>query len=434
MTSINLVLRPSLKSGRCEGSLTLRLIHDRRVKSITLKGCRLYPEEWDNRKQCIIYPQNERKRTAYLKNISKTTQEEYTLISSCLQRLSEQGNYTLDELVHFYHHHKDEGRLCGYAESLCFELERQGKHRTARAYRTVTKGLMDFNKGRDIPLETITGKLIKSFESDLRSKGRLPNTISYYMRNLRAIYNKAVNTGRIICQANESPFAGTYTGVTRTMKRALSCQELKQLHDMDFSSLLKEEKSGTNKHKQFKELESARFYFLFSFYSRGMCFIDLAYLRKENIRLGVIRYVRKKTGRQIEIRITKAMQEIIDHFSRHVKNSPYVFPIIRLCSKTKGKEIDNIAKIRLQYETALRAQNIRLKELSRLSKVNKPVSTHWARHTWATMGKEENIPLNVISECLGHTSEKTTLIYLGLLNNALLDAANERISARLSAG
>ncbi len=423
MTSVNIVFRPSCKQGRYPGSLSLRLIHQRNVRSITLVGCRLYPEEWDRQQQQIIYPPGDAQRAAYLESIEQVISHEKALLESYLISLEKQGRYSVDELAALYRLAKDESKLSGYTEHLAFDLKRRGQVRTARAYHTVARGIVAFNAGKDIPLEQINSRLVKDFELHLKEKGRLPNTISYYMRNLRAIYNKAILDKRIR-NKGDNPFAGVYTGITKTMKRALSLDELKNIHNLDFSTLLKKEKPGTRQYEHIKNLDTAHRYFNFCFHARGMCFIDLAYLRKDNVKGGFIRYIRKKTGRQIEVHISPEMQGIIDSFAGQTADSPYVFPILK-------NKVDSKA-IRSQYETALRAQNGRLKKIAKLAGVNKPVSTHVARHTWATIGKQQNVPLRVISECLGHTSEKTTLIYLGLLDNSVLDAAGEIVASALT--
>ncbi|NDV97611.1 hypothetical protein D0T84_22405 [Dysgonomonas sp. 521] len=153
-----------------------------------------------------------------------------------------------------------------------------------------------------------------------------------------------------------------------------------------------------------------------------MSFVDMAYLRKNNLRNGIIRYYRKKTGGRLEIKITPAMQEIIDYFSPMVKASPYVFPIIS----------DSRKPHRTQYETGLTTQNRLLKELARLAGTGVKLSTHMARHSWATLAKEEDLPLWVISEGLGHNNEQTTYIYLSQLERSVLDSANERIYKALT--
>ncbi|MCC8145562.1 MAG: site-specific integrase [Bacteroidales bacterium] len=422
MTTMSVFLRTSIKPGHFPGSLYVRLIHQRRVKSLTLPDCSLYPEEWDKTTQTVLYPDEDSSRSEFLRNVERRIHEEISVINGYIRYLEHQGRYSVDEVVRLYRQRQDNSKIMGYTECLATELERRGQERTARAYRTVCRGLVLFNKGNDIPLEHINSSLIKDFELYLKGRGKLPNTISYYMRNLRAIYNKALSNQRISFTQDKNPFSGVYTGVTKTRKRSLSLEEMKKIHNLDLIAMIPEKSNDLSRYTYLQNLYASQRYFSFCFYARGMCFIDLAYLRKENIRGGFIRYIRKKTGQQMEVRIIPQMQSIIESFSDQVKGSPYLFPIIRNENK----------KSRLQYETALRSQNQRLKELAKMAGVNKAVSTHWARHSWTTIGKQENLPLRVISECLGHTSEKTTLIYLGSLENSVLDAANETIALALT--
>jgi len=415
MPSVNFILRPSSRVGFPD-SLTLRIIHCRRVKSVALSGCRLYPSEWDKSTECIVYPLDSPERSSYLKDVELKMRSEKVLVNDYITELSSQGHYSVGDIIRLYRKKSGKDKLLGYAELLAVELEHQGQERTAKAYRTVARGLAAYNKGVDIPLYQINSRLIKSFEIYLREKGRLPNTISYYMRNLRAIYNKAVHSKHVVNITGEKPFSGVFTGTTKTMKRALSVDELRSLHSLDFASLLKSLDPRSLEYARLEKLFFAWRLFFFCFYARGMCFVDLAYLRKDNIQTGVLRYCRKKTGQQVEIKITTELQEIIDSFANEVKCSPYLFPVIR----------ENGKKTRIQYENGLRLQNHRLKTLSRLARI-RLVSTHVSRHSWATIGKQENVPLRVISECLGHTSEKTTLIYLGLLDNSVLDEANDLV-------
>lgn len=421
MTSVNLVFRPSTKRGRSPGSLSLRIVHNRRSKTVTLTGCRVFYEEWDKESQIIIYPREDPERSVYLKEVETRVKCGIELLERFVSELERKGRYTVEDVLDLYKEKKGESKLLGYADLLANNLEKRGQPRTARAYRTVAKGIVYFNKGEDIPLEQINNCLIKEFEMYLKENGRLPNTISYYMRNLRAIYNKAVAEKRIIQYRGEKPFAGVYTGVTKTMKRALSAEEIKRLHTLDLETELKMNESSPATLESVKNLFTAQRYFAFCFNARGMCFIDLAYLQKSNIRGGILRYIRKKTGQQIEVKLTDKMKEVIDSFAEETAGSPYVFPIIR----------DSEKPARIQYESAMRIQNIRLKKLAKLAGIHKQMSTHWARHSWATIGKQENIPLRVISECLGHTSEKTTLIYLGQLDNSLLDAANDLVTSAI---
>jgi len=196
----------------------------------------------------------------------------------------------------------------------------------------------------------------------------------------------------------------------------------------------------TKKKESSKNMESlsiAQRLFLFSFHARGMSFVDVAFLKKADIRNNILTYRRRKTGQQLEMTVSPEMRRIINSFSNDTKYSPYLFPIIKIPGRNEYR----------QYETALKLQNRRLKQLAawiglsrssiELSTINcSPreanivcqLSTHYARHTWASLAKELNYPLAVISEGLGHTSEKTTSIYLSSFDRTVLDSMNRRIS------
>ncbi|MDL2257507.1 site-specific integrase [Bacteroidales bacterium OttesenSCG-928-I14] len=417
MTSVNVVFRSSTRMGHFEGSLALRLILKRNTKEITLRGCKLYPEEWDKNKHNIIYPEEESSRFEYLRETGDKINREIDLVKFYLSELEMDGRYNLEDVEKLYRKRSSDNKLLGYSESLALNKESNGFYRTANAYRSSVRALFKFNKGEDILLKDINARLLKDFERYLIDHGKAKNTISYYMRNLRAIYNRAIVDKRIIPQSHEKPFINVYTGVAKTVKRSLDIDEIKRIEEIDFSR----EIGGLRRRveqENIEKLKRAQLYFLFCVYARGMCFVDLIYLKKCNIKGNMLRYVRKKTGRQLNMKITAEMRAIIDVFAEEVKNSEYVFPIL---DKNKGD-------IRIQYQSALRIQNIRLKTLAKMAGISKSISTHVARHSWATMAKQADIPIHVISECMGHSSENVTLIYLGTLNNSLLDDANDKIN------
>ena len=422
MASINLVYRTSTKEGYHPGSLALRLIHDRQVKTITLKGCRLYPDEWDKASQTVVFPKDNPGRVTYLEKVETRINNETNLIYGFILALEDKGRYTLDDLLKIYYRKNRKYTLLGYVKSLVKVMENRGQKRTARAYLTVTRGLIRFSGDENMSLDKNNSRLIKDFETHLREKERLPNTISYYTRNLRAIFNKAVADKLIVSRKNEHPFAMVFTGVVKTMKRTLSLDETRKLLDLDLDGLAKKKGMGSSQQAYLKRLSTSLRYFSFCLHARGMCFVDMVYLKKTNIESGFIRYTRKKTGQQIEVRITPWMQTIIDSFKEETVGSPYVFPVIRDTRKSAF----------LQYESATRAQNNRLKKLAALAGIHKKISTHWARHTWANVGKSIHLPTTVIGEGLGHTSENTTLIYLAGLNNSVLDEANDLIALAIN--
>jgi hypothetical protein len=346
----------------------------------------------------------------------------------------------------------------------------------------VANCLARFSGNENLLLEDITSGLLCHYDDSLIRLGRKPNSISFHMRNLRAIYNKAIRRGLVAVPA-ENLFANVHTGVYQTRKRALSKEEMRALSELT-GNLPEDDEMETIRtngiprtsrasrtsraaetidvidtvalepvisvetaaittttaadttatataaatatatvvKKQRQALSEVLYrsllYFLFCFHARGMAFIDLAFLKKSTICDGYIHYSRQKTGKFLSVKINSCMQKILGYFSSMVTDSPYLFPIIH---PAKGNE-------RKQYETALALQNRRLKILGRIAGIPKLITTHVARHSWATIAKMKHVPLAVISDCLGHRDEKTTSIYLDSFESSVMDEASELVS------
>ena len=238
-------------------------------------------------------------------------------------------------------------------------------------------------------------ELMMGYETYLKAQGASMNTVSFYMRILRATYNRAVDKGVI---RQRFPFKRVYTGVEKTVKRAVSFKVIKQVKDMDLSHS--------------PSMDFARDMFMFSFYTRGMSFVDMAFLKKTDLSNGMLTYRRKKTGQLLSIRWEKCMQDIVDKYPGNF--SVYLLPIITHIKKDE----------RLQYKNSICLVNRRLKEIGRMLGLVHPLTMYVARHSWASVARGKHIPLSVISEGMGHDSEKTTLIYLAALDTTVIDKAN----------
>lgn len=281
-------------------------------------------------------------------------------------------------------------------------LQNNGQFKTAVSYSCTFNSFFNFRKGEDLSIEEITSEQIKSYQSWLKQRGVVSNTSSFYMRVLRAVYNKAVSKNLAVQQHS---FEGVYTGIDKTQKRALSIEALRLLKELDLSGK--------------KKLELARDLFMFSFYTRGMAFVDMAHLCKKDIKDGLITYHRKKTGQQLIIGLEPCMEEIIEKYSSLTEGSDYVLPILH----------SNISRdLQEQYYNALRYQNAQLKKIEKLLNIpHLHLTTYVPRHTWASIARENGVSLSVISEGMGHTSEKTTRIYLASLSQVVMDEANRKV-------
>ena len=420
MATFKFVFRPSMKVGRHPGSLSLRVIHGRRPKTVSL-SLRLYSEEWNGTTQTVVFPDDAPERIGYLQGVQERITACAGKVDDIIRQLDLKGVYTVGDVVEHYRESSDESKLLGYARTLSSELRRNGQYRTAKAYVTVCRGFVSFNSGIDVCLSQINAMLVKRFESHLKENGKQPNTVSYYMRNLRVIYNRAIETKRLL-DTGEKPFADVFTGVEETKRRALSAVEVNRLKNINFKSLLLLYRPGSQKYLCIRNLYFSWRLFFFCLYAQGMCFVDLAYLKKSQIKDGILRYYRKKTGKQISVPVNEGMQGIIDSFADDTRDSAYLFPIIT----------DLEGNGRKLYETAMRTQNRRLKKLAEMAGVTKVISTHVARHSWATICKNELLPLSVICEGLDHSSEKMTRKYLDSFDLSILGDAGKTVLTAVS--
>lgn len=292
--------------------------------------------------------------------------------------------------------------LSSFMQAYIASLRQSGKLRTSETYRAALNSFMKFMDGKEVTFSNVNAELMLDYETYLKEQGASMNTISFYMRILRATYNRAVEKGVTV---QRFPFKRVYTGVEKTVKRAVSFKVVRQLKEMDLS------------HSQ--SMEFARDMFMFSFYTRGMSFVDMAFLKKTDLSNGILTYRRKKTSQLLSIKWEKCMQDIVDKYPGDF--SAYLLPIITHIKKDE----------RLQYKNSLCLVNRWLKEIGKKMELIHPLTMYVARHSWASIARGKHIPISVISEGMGHDSEKTTLIYLASLDTTVIDKANKVILREL---
>lgn len=279
--------------------------------------------------------------------------------------------------------------------ALLLQLDKRQK---AERYTYSLNSFCRFRKDKDLQIETLDSNVIVAYENYLKGNKLCINSTSFYMRNLRCIYNDAVEKG-IIEPGN--PFKRVYTGIDKTVKRPVSLETLRQIKRLDLTA--------------YPLLDLARDLFIFSVCTRGMSFVDMAFLLKKDLHGGMLIYHRQKTGHLLRVKWEATMQRIVDKYNNEA--TPYLLPII------KNAEDDP----RRQYKSALRLMNKKLKEIGTMIGLEKPLTTYVARHAWATIAKEQHVPISVISEAMGHSSEKITRIYLASFDTSEIDQANKVI-------
>ena len=398
MATIRTKFRSSSAEGR-EGALYYQVIHNRVVRQIST-GYKLFASEWDQRSEAVIPCQHPAgmERDNYLLSVGERIRRDKIRLEKAIRTLSQSGPFTADDIVIRFHDSGQEPSFNDYIRQQIVRLKRLGKIRTSETYTAALKSFSSFMKGRDILFGELSSDLLMEYEAYLKNRGNSPNTISFYMRILKAVYNRAVENG---LTGQRNLFKSVYTGVEKTLKRAIHLNDIRRIKRLDLS--LK------------PHLDFARDMFLFCFYTRGMSFVDMAYLKKGDIANGILTYRRKKTGQQLFIRWEKCMQEIIDKYP--VNETEFLLPVIT----ERDKEY------RKQYTNALHRVNTLLKKIGEILDLPIPLTMYVARHSWASIAKNHNVPVSVISEGMGHDSENTTQIYLASLDTAVVDKANKKI-------
>jgi len=289
-----------------------------------------------------------------------------------------------------------------FVEQQMKELALANRVGTKNAYRDAARAIEKFHGSRKLNFEQITYQFLTKFETKHYQAGFTANGLAAYLRSIRAIYNKAIKSG--VVDEKHYPFKKYTIKTQPTEKRALDWEPLKKIISLEL--------------KSDHTLYHARNYFVASYMMYGMNFTDMAYLKTENIVDGRIQYRRSKTSKLYDIKITAALQQILDYYIQSNNDEEFIFPIIkRQTAEAQNKDI----------EWARKRYNKKLKLLAATCGIEKKLTSYVSRHSFATQAMMQEIPINAISAMLGHSSLKTTQIYLKSLPNNILDSYNEKV-------
>lgn len=386
--SVTVKFTPSQKEFG-KGRVYFQIIRKRVVRQFN-PDIRILNNEWlgTNTFPCTTNSDVNEKIKQYIRQITK-----------CIEKLdSAKPEYSADELIREIEDERN--NLLNYIRIISDRLKLSGKNKTADNYNNLLRRISEFIGDSFVSIQEVDCDFVESFEAWLLSRGIKRNTSSFYIRILRAVWNKAIDSG-VLPPTFIDPFKHVYRGVDETPKRAISIEDIKRIKSI--------------KLKAFPKLDFARDMFMFSFYTRGMSFVDMVSLQKGNIHDGVITYKRHKTGKQIQIKIEKDIDKIIKKYFR--TDSDYIFPIATCKADEYTKE-----------KTYLSYINKWLKELAVYCGIESNLTMYVARHSWASIAHNvANVPISIISKGMGHSDEKVTRVYLASLGNKDIDKANEDV-------
>ena len=402
MATVKVKFRASLVSGK-EGTLYYHLIHQRRQRWIST-AYHVFPGEWNDKKSAIIVS-NRNNRQTHLQLIQSQIDWEMKQMQRVIRNKDAEGiPYTIDDIAREIQQLPQSQSVFAFFRLQIDKKELMQCIGTKSNYISAANRFMEFRGNEDLAFSQMTSEMMEMYQAWLWNRGVGQNTVAFYLRTLRTLYNKAVEAGQ--APPNDI-FAHVQTSNVRTAKRAITVKEFRKIENLKLPT-------GSS-------LDKARDLFLISFYLRGMAFVDMAFLKKTDLKGSMINYNRRKTHQNLNIEWMKPMQAIIDKYAEQTKESPYLLPILT------GKESSPYTAYRkIEHNT-----NYNLKRIGEMVGLKIPLTTYVARHTWASVALHMNIPIATISEGMGHNSYKTTQIYLQSIDVATINEANKRIISKI---
>lgn len=387
--------------------ILLRLTRNGKRKYVSL-GLSVEPKFWDFKK-------NSPKRNCPNKDAINTIIEgKSALYRAMITELKVEGrDYTLETLVQRVEKPVKKQTFGNYLEGYVEILQAENRYGYAKTFTELASSILKYRKSLDFYFTEIDTHWLRGYEMFLRGNGNKDNSIGIRFRSLRVLYNRAI-TDKIV-KREYYPFDDFKVSNfhEQTIKRAITRDDVKRIISLDLKSI-------TPYHSPYLEL--GRDLFLFSYLSCGINLTDMAKLQYANILDGRVTYNRQKTGKLISFQLQPMAKEIISKYApANPLNTDYVFPILdRQLHKTETQKRDRIHK-------AMKATNKALKKIGEKLQLPIDLTTYVARHTYATVLKRSGVGTAIISESLGHSSEKVTQIYLDSFENTQIDEAMKNL-------
>ena len=380
--------------------LKIRVTVDRRCKEIPL-NIYLQKNDWDKKNNRVeLKHPNVKLITQKITNTLNDLQE------AVLKFETSNTIFTPDDIVQAISKKQTAITITffSYADQQVETMIKSGRIGNAIAYKNAIAKLLSFTNKKELRFESIDYKLLESFTSSMLSEEIKVNTVAIYMREIRAIYNKAIKEG--IVEYKYYPFNKYRIKVSKTISRALTVDEMRKIVQLHL------EPNTPAWH--------SRNYFLLSFCLIGINFTDLFKLTPDSLQNNRIIFSRSKTKKIYSILLQPMAQEILGHYFKPENNPDFLLPV--LC---KGDSPIVVKKKALQ---AIKTTNEYLYKIAEGCKIKQNITTYYARYSFANICKSLGYSKDLIAEALGHSyGNSVTGIYLDNYGNEIIDAANAKV-------
>ena len=395
MISYNFTLAPK-ENRKGEKSIIISLIKDRKNTSLSIgKTCKEKDWSFETSRVKKSHPNHS--------NINKFIDRRVKIIDEIVDEYDKNGIFfTLTDLISKIKTTSGQKLTLTYTkfhERVIEDLNKADKIGTAKVEKDTLNSLQRFFNKKEIGFNEIDYSALKKFETYCVARGNKQSSVAIRMRTLRSVFNQAIKSQ--IVTEKQYPFKQYKISQLKESgkKEYLNEGEIELLKTYD----AKEEKYAF-----------AKDMFLFSYYSRGINFLDLIKLEKSNLNGERISYIRSKTGVSVSFKMNEYTCDILEKYGS-TEDSKYLFNILNTENPTQVY-LKNRSKKVLTYYV-----NQQLKEIMKELEINKNISYYCARHSFATVLKFNNISIETIREALGQKDIKSTMSYLNTLPDNKLD-------------
>lgn len=395
--TVNVICYKSKVLKNNESPLMVRVCKDRKRKYISL-GISVNPAYWDFNRNA---PKPQCPNKEYIDSLIAQKVQEYS--AQIIELKSMDRDFTATSLVEKVSKPNkvktvgevfvEQMNLLKQAQKLSYMLSIQQTYNS----------LLEFNKHLNIYFVDIDVPWLKRYEAWLRKQGLASNTIKGKFVDIRTMYNIAIDEN--IVKVEHYPFRKFKIAKLQqeTAKRAISKEDISRIIEYKTDNPL---------------VQFAIDIFTFSYIMGGINFVDISTLTKENMMDNRLVYIRHKTKKLIQLPLQDKAIELIEKY--HDDGNPYLFPILKAYHKTEQQKFNRVHKI-------ISNVNTRLKKIGKELEIPVTLTTYVARHSHATVLKKAGVATSIISESLGHSSEKITQVYLDSFGNEQMDEAMKNL-------
>lgn len=395
MATISVILKQNKANEQGELPLYIRIIHHRNTKFISL-GIRILPQQWDEKNHRVkkSYPNSARVNAL----ISKKLAEAEGIVVDMERKGGSVSANKLKDAVKG----KKSISFMGYMEEYISDLLAKGQIGTLIKVKASYSKLKVYRKGKDLSFEDFDLQFLKNYDRYLRDelKNKI-NTIHSNLKIFRKLFYQAIREELI--EPGMNPFTKFKLATEKGERAYLTEDELQAMENLEL-----QEGTRTRIYRDMYILAS---------YAGGIRISDVLLLKWANFDGSHINMVTQKTKEQLQIKLPSKALEILKSYASETPNpdsNNFIFPII-----DPGTDLTNPVEKAQAISRKSALTNKGLKQISKMAGIEKDISFHTSRHTWATRALRKGMRIEYVSKLMAHQNIKTTQIYTKIVNSEL---------------